>query len=314
MRGEADFNASRLVSELGVFQLTPGASAPAELAAYRAFYGFHSDVDHYIGRTDNGRHWICVQAFVPPEPKATVFVCHGYYDHTGLYVYLIEHLLSRGLAVLSVDLPGHGLSSGERATIDDFDDYVRAVEHVLALETVQAGALCPPPSQIIGQSLGGSVLLEYLEQHAEVRFDQVILLAPLVRPWGWRLLRIYFYAVRGLIKTRKRTITDNADNAEFIAFQHVDPLQAHVLPVAWVSAMVRWKNRFERYPARPDLTPNVVLGHADRTIDWQHTLRVLRRRYSPEILEIDEARHHLVNESEDIRARMWGWLDERCGW
>ncbi len=314
MRGEADFNASRLLKELGEVDLSSGFEPPAELAAYRAFYGFHSEVDHYIGRTDNGRHWICVQAFVPERCTATVLVCHGYYDHTGLYMYLIEHLLSRGLAVLSLDLPGHGLSSGERANIDSFDTYVSAVDHVLSLDCVRSGDVLPFPTQAVGQSMGGAVLLEYLEQNADVGFDNLVLLAPLVRPYGWSLLRFYFHLVKGFISDRKRNITNNADNAEFVAFQHRDPLQAHVLPVAWVAAMVEWKNRFEKYPPRPELSPIVIQGHADRTVDWQHTLRTLHRRYTPKVLEIPEARHHLVNESEAIREQMWCWLDEVCSW
>ena len=314
MRGEADFNASRLLSELGEFDLSAEYRAPQELAAYRAFYGFHSDVDHYIGRSDNGRHWISVQAFVPETPKATALVCHGYYDHTGLYVHLIEHLIERGLAVLALDLPGHGLSSGERVTIDTFDSYVAAFAHVLKLAPIAGAQRFPAPTHLVGQSLGGSVVMEYLEQHQEEHFDSVALLAPLVRPYGWRVLRYYFHVVRPFITARKRTITNNADNPEFIDFQHKDPLQAHVLPVAWVSAMVRWKDRFESYPPRPDFAPRVVQGHADRTVDFKHTLRVLDRHYTPDVLEMPAARHHLVNESAAIRAQMWGWLDERCGW
>ncbi len=312
MRGEADFNAARLLRELGELDFSDSYRAPAELEAYRAFYGFHSEVDHYIGRVDDGRHWVCVQALVPSPCKGTVLLCHGYYDHTGLYVHLIEHLLSRGLAVVAFDLPGHGLSSGERVVIDSFDDYVTAMHAVL--EAVRGQTTFAFPEHVAAQSLGGSVVLEYLEQHKEQQFANVALLAPLVRPYGWRVVGLYFHLAKYFIRARKRTITNNADNPEFIAFQHIDPLQAHVLPVAWVKAMVRWKKRFEAYPARSQFTPKVIQGHADRTVDWRHTLKVLREHYTPQVLELENARHHLVNESAELRAQMWQWLDEACGW
>ena len=141
-----------------------------------------------------------------------------------------------------------------------------------------------------------------------------MLLAPLVRPYAWGVNRFVYGIAKLLIDSRKRTITNNADNPSFIEFQKKDPLQAHVLPVEWVSAMVAWKNRFVAYPERKSFAPKVVQGFADRTVDFKYGMKVLRDRYAPEFLEIPEARHHLVNESEAIRAQMWAWMDEQCGW
>ena len=39
------------------------------------------------------------------------------------------------------------------------------------------------------------------------------------------------------------------------------------------------------------------------------TFPVLQRIYDMELLEIPEARHHLVNETEDIRQQMWRFFD-----
>ena len=95
-----------------------------------------------------------------------------------------------------------------------------------------------------------------------------------------------------------------------MALMRTDPLAPTTLPVQWVTAMVNWMNRFERYPALP-FSPLVVQGHADRTVDWKHGLGVLRRLSDPEILEIPAARHHLVNESEAVRRQIFDWLGPR---
>ena len=60
----------------------------------------------------------------PPQSKGSVVIVHGYLDHTGLYGHLIKQLLERQLTVVCFDLIGHGLSSGEPASIDSFDQYV----------------------------------------------------------------------------------------------------------------------------------------------------------------------------------------------
>lgn len=43
----------------------------------------------------------------------------------------------------------------------------------------------------------------------------------------------------------------------------------------------------------------MVQGESDETVDWRHGLKVLREKFDePRILLLEEARHHLANESE----------------
>jgi alpha-beta hydrolase superfamily lysophospholipase len=123
------------------------------------------------------------------------------------------------------------------------------------------------------------------------------------------LVRLYYYLVRGFIKERPRTFSTNADNPEFIAFlRDADILQARTLPVQWVTAMISWMKRFENYPAT-DIAPLVVQGQSDQTVDWKYNMGVMERLFEPQVLYIPEARHHLVNESEAIRAQIFAAID-----
>lgn len=48
------------------------------------------------------------------------------------------------------------------------------------------------------------------------------------------------------------------------------------------------------------------------TVDWRHNLQVLQDKFDqPQILRLPGARHHLVNEHEDIRRRYFAFLSER---
>lgn len=97
------------------------ALSPAE-QAYRQFYCFSdtSATHSCMGTLQAGGYQIALQAWWPEQPRATLVLLHGYYDHVGLYRHVIEWALGMGFAVLSFDLPGHGLSSGARASIGDF--------------------------------------------------------------------------------------------------------------------------------------------------------------------------------------------------
>ncbi len=312
-RGAADFDAARLRDVVAA--LADGARAPAAaLENYRAFYRLSfADMphEHEMYRVDVVGEHLAVQFFLPPEPAGCVLFCHGYYDHVGLFRYVIRYLLQRGFAVATFDQIGHGLSSGAPATIESFDRYVAATRRVHAFAKERLGA--NGPWHFFGQSMGGAIVMEYLQQHPPAEgVGEIVLFAPLVRPYAWWLNRFVFGIAKYTIESRVRTLTDNAENAEFHALQKIDPLQARTLPVAWVQAMVDWFKRFEAYPVSA-LAPKVLQGDADRTVDARHNLKIYRRRYPHSLhLVIPGGRHHLGNESPAIREAMWRWVDETC--
>ena len=293
------------------FDAVPSSAHDAYLTHYGIdFHKRSGDIRHSLGIVKTERHDVCVHLWTPADATGTAVVIHGYYDHVGLYGHLIQHLLRRKLAVLAFDLPGHGLSSGPPATIETFDHYVAAFNETLAATKAQL----PKPWHLIGQSTGGAVAMEWLLANrftkANAPFDAIVLLAPLVRPYAWAPFnRIVYEIARRFITERPRTFVTNADNEEFILFlRDRDPLQARILPVQWVTAMQKWRRRFERYPAT-DLEPLVIQGRADRTIDRKYNIKVIERLFRPRVVYIDDARHHLVNESPAIRTRMFAAID-----
>ena len=314
MRGTSSFDPETLTRALTPLPRRDEKSSDSDpLVAYRDFYDLdYADrvpgLRHTIGWLGSGEHRITVQRFSHPDPVGTAVVCHGYYDHVGLYGHLIEFLLGRRLRVVSFDQPGHGLSSGARATIGSFDEYVQALTDVLAYSE----RVLPRPWYIIGQSMGGAVTMEFLARQKNPDFQKVVLLAPLIRPANWGLARFAYLAAKYTVKERPRTITDNAENPEFLSLMRRDPLAPMTLPVQWVGAMAAWMKRFEARGALP-FDPLVIQGHADETVDWRHNLRVLSEKTRPVLLEIPAARHHLVNESDLIRQQMFDWLAPQLG-
>lgn len=286
--------------------------------AYLRHYGIHfveefPQLAYSFGRVDSDEHAIAAHLWMPAEPRGTAVVIHGYYDHTGLYGHLIRHLIDRGFAVVCFDLPGHGLSSGEPASIETFEHYVDAFNACMAALEHHL----PTPWHLFGQSTGGAVAMEWLLDRRVTReispFAKVVLLAPLVRPYLWPLNRVVYEVARRFIRERPRSFRSNAENEAFLEFlRDQDPLQARTLPVRWVTAMVEWRRRFESHEP-VDIAPLVIQGQADRTVDWRYNMKVIERLFQPRVFYIPEARHHLVNESPAIRAQIFQAIDGELG-
>ncbi|AZC21406.1 MULTISPECIES: alpha/beta hydrolase [Pseudomonas] len=292
--------------------LAAGQPLSAQGQAYQRFYGLDFAGRARVPRSRLGRfqvdgYEVVAQAWWPERPRATLFLFHGFYDHMGLYRHVIEWALQRDFVVISCDLPGHGLSSGERASIDDFAVYQRVLQGLFE----QARTLeLPQPWHLFGQSTGGAIVIDHLlHQGAQSPAQgQVILLSPLVRPraWGWSLLS--YYLLRPFVSGIARRFSENSNDHDFLAFLQADPLQPQRLPTAWVGALARWIKRLEAAP-RSDRQPVIVQGQADMTVDWQHNLQVIRSKFSaPEVLMLPEARHHLANEVPLYRDQYFAFL------
>ena len=64
------------------------------------------------------------QVWCPDNPKAVLQIIHGFGEHSGRYLNVVNKLASGGYAVYINDLRGHGKSGGIRTHVDYFDQYV----------------------------------------------------------------------------------------------------------------------------------------------------------------------------------------------
>lgn len=296
-------------------QLPPLATAAAEsgpqVQAYRRYYGLqhHPEIHSRLGWVEVQGRRVAVQGWWHDNARATLLLLHGYYDHMGLYRHVFDWALAMNFAVLSCDLPGHGLSEGAPASIDDFAEYQAVLAALLrAAEELHL----PLPWHLFGQSTGGAILLDYLLTGApRPDLGQTVLLAPLVRPYAWPRAKLSYQLLSPFVSQIARRYSDNSGDETFLDFVRRDPLQAQILPTAWVGALARWIPRIESAPASAQ-RPLIIQGDADTTVDWQHNLGVLQDKFRrAEQLILPGARHHLVNEGKEQRQRLFALLGER---
>lgn len=74
-----------------------------------------------------------------------VLLTHGWWSHAGRFVAIANDLLARGFGVVAFDAPGHGRSTGWRASMPEFARTLRAVAETSG--TIHAA---------VGHSLGGA--------------------------------------------------------------------------------------------------------------------------------------------------------------
>jgi len=141
-----------------------------------------------------------INVFLPgTKPRGTLLFVHGYLSHAADFAYTFAFFVSRGWSVVTLDLPGHGLSTGPRGDIDQFSEYGDAVQTWLAWCSAQPWE---GPVVLLAHSLGTAACLDALSRPGTFVPDRVIFCAPLLRPaWYPALLTgeaLLGWAIKGI--------------------------------------------------------------------------------------------------------------------
>jgi pimeloyl-ACP methyl ester carboxylesterase len=161
----------RIAFEL--FCRTPNANRPTdgERRAIERARDFMAEARHHRLKTQTG--CVAVHEFRPEPGRAragTVLVVHGWRSRAEFMRILIEGFREAGYRVVSLDLPGHGQSTGRRLHL------VRAVEAV-RLTADWFG----PFAAVVGHSFGGAVAANAIagsvRAAAPVAADRLVLIA-----------------------------------------------------------------------------------------------------------------------------------------
>ena len=97
-----------------------------------------------------------------PNPKAAILIIPGFGDHCERYKYIPSFFNEHNVAVVGIDLRGHGQSSGERGYTPNarafFDDITSGIEKVHELYSENL------PLIMYGDGIGAALLIIYTHQ------------------------------------------------------------------------------------------------------------------------------------------------------
>lgn len=113
----------------------------------------------------------------PDNAVAVINLVHGFGEHSGRYLHMMDALGEQGIAVAAIDLRGHGKSGGKRGVCRKYDLMHSDVEALLA----QSAAAFPElPHILFGHSMGGGLVLNHVLTRGQQGISAVIASAPLL--------------------------------------------------------------------------------------------------------------------------------------
>lgn len=113
--------------------------------------------------------------FLIENPKAIVLTVHGLGEHIGRYNHVGEWLNQNNIVMVGGDLPGFGKSIKTRGHIDDFNEYLLTVDEWLQYVSKKWTGI---PIFLFGHSLGGLIVLRYIEEIQENQIHGVVVTSP----------------------------------------------------------------------------------------------------------------------------------------
>ena len=271
--------------------------------AYFSHYGLDGDwcvAEHVFGSFVSAGFTLAAHLYKPHSYTATVFLLHGYLNHTGQFRNLIRHLLENGFAVAVYDLPGHGLSSGETAAIDSFDQYVQTTQDFMQLIRKHLVG----PFHAVGFSTGAAILIEMLLENIANDFEKIIFAAPLIHWTGYEQSKGTYKVYIKFTEKIPRFYRKNSSDKDYLIFNKTqDYLHAKHLSLKWVKALFDWNHKIESITAchREAL---VIQGDKDGTVDWKYNMKLMKEKFpAAGIKMIPGANHELFNEATEYKQK-----------
>lgn len=180
------------------------------------------------------------------SPCGVVVIVPGFNSHSGYYQWTAEQLVTAGLVVYAIDLPGRGKSGGERFFVADMLDYVSDVATLVTMAKEQNAGL---PIFLLGHSAGGVVACLYALDH-QSEIDGLI-----CESFAFQVPApdIALAVLKGLSHIAPHAHVLKLHNADFsrdpkqVEFMNNDPLIANESqPSQTIAAMIRADDRLAR--------------------------------------------------------------------
>ena len=247
--------------------------------------------------------------------RAVFVIVHGHGGHSGIFTRMVEYLIERNYVVYSFDLRGHGRSPGQRGYINNWAEFRADLRAFLKLVTSQEADL---PLFLMGQSLGGTIALEYVLREAN-QLQGLILMSPalgLVGVTSWKLWlgKMLSHIWPNFALDTGLDLSAGSRDPEVIAANSRDPLR-HSQGTARLATELLKTIDWIYAHARELQVPILILhGGADR-VTVPESSRIFFERLilaDKERLEYPGSYHELHNDLnyQEVLGDMWDWLNK----
>jgi acylglycerol lipase len=133
----------------------------------------------------DGAH-LPLRSWEAEQPRAVLLALHGFNDYSNAFAMPGEWFAKAGVSVYAYDQRGFGLAPG-RGMWADRDRLSEDLRNVTSLLRARHPGI---PFYIVGESMGGALLMRTMAAPNPPEADGIILAAPAV--WGWRSMNDFY--------------------------------------------------------------------------------------------------------------------------
>jgi alpha-beta hydrolase superfamily lysophospholipase len=191
-----------------------------------------TDEGFFSGKDDTRLYW---RLLLPEAPKAILGIVHGYGDHSGRYLHVMQALALQNIGSVAFDYRGHGQADGRRADVHHFADYLEDLEVFWAkVRDVGAGK----PTFLFAHSLGALIATHWAFKRPEglaglvlsAPFYKLAFEAPPLKLFGARMIK---GLLPGLHLSNELKVEQLSTDVAWQQSSAADPLYLKVMTPRW---------------------------------------------------------------------------------
>ena len=255
------------------------------------------------------------QCWLPAKgPKAILLVVHGFAEHSGRYMNMVNYFVPKDYAVYGLDYRGHGKSEGRRGYVERFSYYLNDLK---AFSSIVRGKHRDAKIFIVGHSMGGTIATAYTIHHQD-ELDGLILSGASLRtgtslsPALIAVARIVSLLLPKMGITTLDAAALSRDEAVVDAYINDPLVYRGKIPARLGSELVRMMQKLPHQMPKIDLPILIMHGTADRLADPKGSEMLYQRVSSRDkTLKLYEGFYHeIFNEPgrKQVFADMETWL------
>lgn len=253
----------------------------------------------------------------PNGEKGIVMICHGYGEHSGYYLDLMQFLVKHSYGVYALDHRGHGRSEEERGHLEKFEFFLEDLDVLVNFAREKHPTL---PIYMFGHSMGGLIAFHYGILYPEKLDGQIFSGAAVGMPAGtsfipgflFRFLnkRFHHHKIYQVLSHRATR------NLELQEKSKADPMLLKYATVGFYYEFIYRGVIGAKKGAGNYRLPCLFLhGRADRIIPCQSSPYIFGRISSQdkELKIYDGLYHELIQEPERemVLGDILNWLEKR---
>ncbi len=252
------------------------------------------------------------------QPKAIINLLHEFGEHSGRYENLVQSLVENNYYVVSIDLRGHGRSSGKRGYSSSYQKLIKDLQ-ILILKSEN---LFPDsPKLLFGIGLGGSMAIYFLTNHITNLSGLIV-----SSPWlsiqqnisKTKLLsgKIIRYILPGMIIETGFAPEDKMRSPDSISKFKNDPLNHDKVSVKLFYEIIIAGQRSTRSIYKINMPILVMHGNSDKIASFKASKNFILNASAKATLKLwDGYYHDLLNDegSDEVCKYVISWLDKITG-